>query len=148
MENDTVCPERDNDGEPCGGAIPPGAPVDLCRGHLIRAYLFVQEELADATNNSVARVFDTRDDRQNVVYYVRLGNRIKIGTTRDLQTRMVNVSHEEILAIEPGGYETERLRHEQFHRLRVAGEWFIADTSLLRLTEGLRVQHAALQVSA
>lgn len=59
-----------------------------------------------------------------VVYYLALGNRIKIGTTTDLPGRMAAVPHEELVAFEFGSYKLERQRHDQFAHARIVGEWF------------------------
>lgn len=146
VDNDTGCPERDNDGDLCGGAIPPGSPVDLCQVHLIRAYLFMQNLLAEAgTPTADPRVLSREDDRTNVVYYVRLGTRVKIGTTRNIEGRLRILPHEEVLAIEPGGYEVEALRHDQFSQLRVRGEWFLAEEKLLSHAAALRERYSQIQ---
>lgn len=83
------------------------------------------ERLAD-----LARVRDAREAR-SVVYYMRLGNRIKIGTTTKLELRRQQIQPEEVLATEPGGVTVEQERHRQFAHLRVSGEWFI-DGRILR----------------
>lgn len=65
------------------------------------------------------------NERISVVYYIKFGNRIKIGTTRNLRQRMSNLMHDAIMAIEPGDMKLERKRHEQFAALLAAGrEWF------------------------
>ena len=61
---------------------------------------------------------------RHVTYYVRLGNRVKIGTTTHLANRLQHIPCEELLAVEPGGVDVERERHRQFQQLRVTGEWF------------------------
>lgn len=53
----------------------------------------------------------------SIVYYVRRGALIKIGTTRHPQDRFTDLMPSEILAIEPGGYDTEAARHRQFAHL-------------------------------
>lgn len=56
-----------------------------------------------------------------VVYYIaRGGNRIKIGTTINLGARLRALYSvpEDLLAVEPGGADTERQRHEQFSHIR------------------------------
>jgi hypothetical protein len=73
-----------------------------------------------------------------VVYYARLGNRCKIGWTSDLVTRMKSIRPEELLATEPGGQVTETERHHQFAALRVVGEWFRYEGSLVEHVERLR----------
>ncbi len=59
-----------------------------------------------------------------VVYYFRVGNRIKIGYTGNLAIREKDLAPEEVLGWEPGSYELERRRHEQFASHRIAREWF------------------------
>lgn len=61
-----------------------------------------------------------------IVYYLRFGNRCKIGTTTQIVTRMKAVLCDELIAYEPGGEALERQRHRQFEDLRVSGqrEWF------------------------
>lgn len=69
--------------------------------------------------------------RQPVVYYLRFGDRIKIGTTIGLPARLDDVPHDMLLATEPGGREIERQRHDQLAALRITREWFRPDTPLL-----------------
>lgn len=58
------------------------------------------------------------------MYYIRFADRVKIGTTRNIKKRLAVIPHDEVLGLEPGGYELERARHRQFAALRVTGEWF------------------------
>lgn len=59
------------------------------------------------------------------VYYVRIGDHIKIGyTTRVLgRLRALRVPVPDLLALEPGGPQTERSRHQQFAHLRITKRW-------------------------
>lgn len=84
---------------------------------------------------------DTRHDP--VVYYVRRGAMVKIGTTTNLHQRMTSLLPEEILATEPGGQGVEAHRHRQFSALRVAGhrEWFHAGPALQQHVREIRSQH-------
>jgi hypothetical protein len=68
---------------------------------------------------------------RSVVYYARLGNRVKIGYTTDLTKRMSVIQPEEILATERGGPKLESQRHAQFAELRVVGEWFRYEQPLI-----------------
>lgn len=91
---------------------------------------------------------ERREDKKNreefmkpwaVVYYLRLGNRVKIGTSTDLPGRMLVVPHEELLAFEFGSYKEERARHLQFAHARVVGEWFdMQDAELTSWIDSLR----------
>lgn len=69
----------------------------------------------------------------NRVYYIRFGDRIKIGTSGNLKPRLSTLSYDELLALEPGTVELERQRHRHFAHLLIPGqrEWFqIADDLL------------------
>jgi hypothetical protein len=82
-----------------------------------------------------------REGEQQVVYYLRFADRVKIGTTSDLARRCVAIPHDEVLGSEPGGYDLEQKRHRQFADLHVIGEWF-------RYDEPLRSHVASLQSSS
>lgn len=73
------------------------------------------------------------------VYYIRVGNRCKIGYTRDFQRRMNALMPEEILATEVGGPILESKRHEQFKDLRSHGkEWFRYERVLVEHVQALQ----------
>jgi hypothetical protein len=107
------------------------------------------ENAARATDDAV---FATHDERrlatlarrtvrrptQSVVYYMRLGNRCKIGWSADVNTRMQTIAAEELLATEPGGPKLEQQRHDEFRRLRTSGEWFRYESPLTEHVEQLR----------
>lgn len=76
--------------------------------------------------------------RESVVYYVRVGNRVKIGTTTNLRRRLAILAPEEVLATEPGNTAQERSRHVQFRALRTVGEWFRYEEPLVSHIEKLR----------
>lgn len=77
-----------------------------------------------------------------VVYYIRFGDRIKIGTTDNLRNRLAALPYDQVLFTEPGSYELENQRHKQFRRHLVRGqrEWFHAHPELL---DFIRTQRAA-----
>lgn len=64
------------------------------------------------------------------VYYMRIGNRCKIGYTTNLARRMLVVVPEEVLAVEAGTRELEARRHDEFAQLRTHAEWFMLDDPL------------------
>jgi hypothetical protein len=75
---------------------------------------------------------DVPPPRLDVVYYVRVDDRVKIGTTASPRQRFAVLRPEEVLAFERGDRRLERRRHEQFAADRYPGtEWF-------RLTEAIR----------
>lgn len=69
---------------------------------------------------------------EDLVYYILFGNRIKIGITSSLRSRLDSLPRGlRVLATEPGGRAVERERHEQFADCRVGGEWFRMTRPLL-----------------
>ena len=78
--------------------------------------------------------------RPPVVYYVRFGDRIKIGTSVCILGRMDNIPHDQLLAVEPGGRELEQQRHREFATDRVTGEWFLPSDELLSHVRRLRAE--------
>jgi hypothetical protein len=68
---------------------------------------------------------DLAPPRVDVVYYLRHGGRIKIGTTASPRQRFQAIWHEQLLAFERGDRHLERRRHQQFAEDRFTGsEWF------------------------
>jgi hypothetical protein len=63
--------------------------------------------------------------RIDVVYYLRLDDRVKIGTTFNPRQRFAALPHDEVLAFERGGRELEQQRHREFAADRLgSSEWF------------------------
>jgi hypothetical protein len=75
-----------------------------------------------------------------VVYYMRISDRVKIGTTTSLKRRLIAFNPEELLTTEPGWFELEAQRHRQFAHLRTHGEWFRYEHDLKDHVENLRSQ--------
>lgn len=74
-----------------------------------------------------------------VVYYVRIGEHIKIGTTTNLVRRMTElyVQPGALLATEPGGADVESLRHREYADERFGRELFEPSDRLLAHIESL-----------
>lgn len=53
-----------------------------------------------------------------VVYYIRRGRYVKIGTTTNLRARLRDLMPDEVLAVEPGSYLLESQLHAQFANIR------------------------------
>jgi hypothetical protein len=65
------------------------------------------------------------------VYYLRLGERVKIGTTANPRHRFAALWHEEVLAFERGGRALERRRHAEFAVDRLGmSEWFAGGSTI------------------
>lgn len=115
----------------------------LCKRHLVRTYVICQEAylwalepevLDDRTGIAIKPPASKRrvlPPEQGNVYFVRLGNLVKIGFTTNMTRRMQDVPHEEILGIAPGTKVDERQCHAAFAHLRATGEWFRAEPELL-----------------
>jgi hypothetical protein len=137
----------------CAGEVDPAAPLALCDRHLAIAADWALREagMTDllpspcrACGSRVGirypsgwicavcewRVGETPDDglpppRIDVVYYLRQGDRVKIGTTANPRQRFGAIWHEQLLALERGDRSLEQRRHAQFAADRFPGsEWF------------------------
>lgn len=87
-----------------------------------------QNEWTDPAQKRVGTIVPPPD--RPVVYYVSFADRVKIGYSRDFRTRLYNLPHDEVLAVEPGSRELERMRHRQFAPQRITHEWFRLDDAL------------------
>lgn len=80
--------------------------------------------------------------RVDVVYYLRVADRVKIGTSANPRRRLSALWHDELLAFERGDRRVEAHRHAQFADERFERtEWF-------RLTEPLRAHIDAIRGGA
>lgn len=81
----------------------------------------------------------------SVVYYIRRGHLVKIGTTVNMRGRMLALMPDEILAVEPGDWYLEQKRHRQFEAQRVASqsEYFYPSPSLREHIASVRAAHGA-----
>lgn len=82
---------------------------------------------------------------ESVVYYVQLGEWIKIGYSKNLRARLHQLRAEpgHVLAVEPGGRSIEEQRHQQFAHLRPRAKWenFAPAEDLAEHIAALREQH-------
>lgn len=76
--------------------------------------------------------------RVDVVYYLRLGDAVKIGTTSNPRQRFGALHHDEVLAFERGGRALEQQRHAEFAADRLGtSEWFDFSPALRAHTAAL-----------
>lgn len=94
-----------------------------------RAAWQAEEERYEAEKSAL------RQDREGFVYYLRVGERIKVGYSVDVKRRMrAYPPGSQLLAVEPGDRELETQRHRQFAGSRTDGrEWFRPTPDLLEL---------------
>lgn len=138
----------------------PGTPLNLCADHLRAAHDWVTRDvgvtdvlpspclacgsrlgvrypsgwLCAVCEWKVGEILDPElvaDVRVDVVYYLRFGEQIKIGTSSNPRQRLASLRYDELLAFERGGRALEQRRHAQFatHRLG-RSEWFAEHNDL------------------
>ncbi len=111
----------------------PDVPVPLCYKHAVAIWLHVSDEFGRRLAPAADRF--TLPPRQSVVYFIRAGDRVKIGMTASLPGRVdqLQVSTQEkleILLVVPGGRAEEKQVHALFAADRVRGEWFTLSPAL------------------
>lgn len=122
----------------CGRPRTPDLP--LCTAHItvVRKY--------NPGPRPVGKVAaEPKPQKPPVVYYLQMGDIIKIGFTTNLATRVRTYPpHAEVLAIEPGGREVEVERHQQFKAHLTAGnEWFRMGDDLMAHVAAMRTEHGS-----
>jgi hypothetical protein len=70
-----------------------------------------------------------------VVYFVRVGRYVKIGSTRDFPRRIVDIQigsaeELELLCTIPGDHKKEKELHQKFRNAHLRGEWFAISDEL------------------
>lgn len=84
-----------------------------------------------------------RGEQPGFVYYVQVGERLKIGYSADVRCRMrAYPPGSVLLAVEPGSTALERQRHQQFAGSLLDGrEWFRPDRVILEEAAAIRARH-------
>ncbi|WP_241833369.1 GIY-YIG nuclease family protein [Streptomyces caatingaensis] len=89
-------------------------------------YDLAEDQVRDESPPSIRWEIPARK-HPSLVYFIRNGNRVKIGTTTDLRRRIRTLAlrPEHVVLIERGGRELEREFHERFAKYRDGKtEWF------------------------
>ena len=128
----------------CPEPVVRGAPVPLCRNHLLECSTFVYDtskeykaktrRLEPKTGQKDSKLIKAAG-RKDVVYFVRFGDRVKIGYSANFQRRMSEVPYDEILLLLPGTTAHERGLHEIFKEHRITGEWFHAHPDIMEFVK-------------
>lgn len=106
-------------------------------------------EAAEAAKRKPVLDIDNPDDMDrlgrilsptSVVYFIRMGDLIKIGTTISIRKRVsqLSLTMSHVLATEPGSEVLESRLHEKFAHLREHGEWFRPEPDLLEYVEEVK----------
>lgn len=152
----TICTVQRNDGSFCNRPSLPRAPYPMCLKHATRVYEWVKYEVREADFDHVGAELiahmlhgDTaprtamqvmRGVEVTQVYYARVRDLIKIGSSSDVERRISDyIPGSHLLAVEPGGIEVERQRQAQFRSSRALGrEWFQPSSDLIEHINSLR----------
>lgn len=126
--------------------------MPMCLEHLLRAWRIVQNSrpwLFESDTPAVPPEPAPRSgvDTPGLVYFLRFGDRIKIGFTTNLAERLKAIPHDELLHTEAGTMREEKRCHAAFGHLRETGEWFRAEPDLLAFIIDLRDRGLADQTA-
>lgn len=82
-------------------------------------------------------------DADTVVYFVKDGEHIKIGMTKDIGKRIATMRTDnprefELLAVFPGSREMEKALHATFAFCRIRNEWFFDNPNIYAFIEAMR----------
>lgn len=148
----TCCVETSS-GSRCREPVVPQAPISLCLNHLLLAHDWVTQDtgvtdvlpspclacgsrlgvkypsgwLCATCEWRVGSIPDTGlpEPRVDVVYYLKRGSQIKIGTSANPRRRVASIPHDQVLAFEQGDRLVEQARHHRFASYRIPRtEWF------------------------
>lgn len=131
----------------CMGDPHPASPHPVCASHVREMYDFgvslvddrwteVLAEAVEATRPE--KVVKPRGDIAGWVYFVRIGDHIKIGFSTYLKARFKDLRPDEVLAVIPGTVQDERRCHAAFaHLLERGREYFRPAPELLSFIDGL-----------
>lgn len=154
----TRCTAARNGGRFCNAESLPDAPFPICVHHAAEVMRYLQSYLPKTVEDktiAIARgVVQERKrrapaeelhERKSVVYYLRVGALVKIGTTTNLPNRLRGYPPDSvILAVEPGGVSVEKRRHAQFaDNLTHGNEWFTPSAELVKHIKKVRAARVA-----
>lgn len=109
--------------------------VKLCDHHALKVYREVEATLRPPRRDDLAYLMSmvprgpgpgttVKLDTPGTIYYLRLGNRVKIGFTTNIERRMREIPHEELLGADEGTPLDEQRMHAACAPWHVTLEWF------------------------
>jgi hypothetical protein len=132
----------------CEAPVTDKIEVPLCGDHCLKVYSRMQALMA--RYRDAPQAFDVRfpvspeeEPRASVVYFLRFGDRIKIGYTANLVQRLRDLPHDEVLLTIPGAITVEGNLHRTFAADRITGEWFHASPRLLAAIQDLTARQGS-----
>ena len=108
--------------------------LNLAPGVPVEARETAVEEVAATPVPALAYRPVPTGKHEPLVYFIRNGSRIKIGTSTNVRSRVraLSLRPEDILLTLPGGADVERSYHRKFSALRIDNtEWFRVDRELV-----------------
>lgn len=112
------------------------AGIFLCQEHALQTWATVEEmNRAGQVKAEPPAASEPKPGYEGSVYYLRIGDRVKIGHTTNLFNRLASYPpNTEILLIRRGTRELERREHIRFSEHRTDGrEWFHANERVLQM---------------
>lgn len=141
----------------CDAPRAPRTPFPICSRHAILLFQTMKAHLEQAQSDAEVlaavaaeqalelgrRALVEAMDGDPIVYYVQVGNDIKIGTTGNLHRRLTSLpAGARVLGTEPGDFNLEAERLRQFAEYRCHGkEWFHPAPQLLTHIASLSRAH-------
>ena len=108
-----------------------------------RARAFIRAINEDARAGSERSKRADIERIEDVVYYIQFRDVIKIGTSRQLDTRLSLLPWEILHAVEPGDRIVERHRHRQFRLDHHLNEWFKPSRALKAHIDDINQRNAS-----
>lgn len=154
----STCTIARRDGSFCGDEAMPDLPASVCPKHAARIFLHLRDIVGSSDRGDLAlRLVNSFEQEQRarrrratyrsapeVVYYVRVGDHIKIGHTTNLRQRMNSYRTGTLLAVEAGDLRLEARRHRQFAGSLAAGrEWFTPTPDLMQHIAAIAINKSA-----
>lgn len=121
MPKVTTCTAQLMGGKFCDAAGDEDMPFPLCFRHAGQVWVAMNSKIRSEVQSDNMAATAVSRERPSCVYYVLMGDRIKIGTSRSLAGRLTQLMARprDVLAIEPGDATLERERHTQFAADRI-----------------------------
>lgn len=125
----------------CEKEVPQHHGFKLCERHLAKAW--AAYELANgrpqAPNNPEETINYTDPTTPGAVYFIRIGELLKIGWTTNINNRMHRLVPDAVLHVQPGTRQDEHQYHQQFKdHLAKGKEWFHMNNTTMQMVEELR----------
>jgi hypothetical protein len=130
----------------CPGDPLPDAPVRLCGKHAREMYEFCSDMVGNRWDSAVREYVSelhgtfkppqaVKQPRAGWLYFIRFGDRVKIGYSTNPDARLQALPHERVIGVIPGSRSDEAAWHKLLADFRVVGEWFRADPTVLEVLE-------------